>query len=77
MRQNSRQKQQVAIRKITGRAILSKDTGCAVNIRLVSRMASKSLVRFCLQEHPEYTLTPHKGNNNYFCKKLGQRALNR
>lgn len=55
MRQNSRQKQQVAMRKLTGS--LSKDTGCAVNMRLVLRMASKSLVRFCLQEHPEHLNT--------------------
>lgn len=57
------------MRKITVRASLSKDTGCAVNMRLVSRMASKSLVGVCLEEHPEHTLTPGK--------KSSQRALSR
>lgn len=48
------------MRKITGRASLSKDTGCAVNMRLVSGMVNKSLVRFCLREHPEHLNTTQR-----------------
>lgn len=55
---------------------LSKDTGCAMSMRLVSRMASKSLVRICLEEHSVHTGTPGRGNN-YFCKKSSQRAPSR
>lgn len=71
-----RENQQVAMRKITVRASLIQDTVCAMSMRLVLRMASKSLVRICLEEYSEHTLTPGRGNN-YFCKKPSQKALGR
>lgn len=68
-------KQQVAMKTITGRASLSKDTGCTVSMKLVLRLAGWRQVSVCLEKDAEPTLIPCRGNNYYFCRKSSPKAL--
>lgn len=60
---------------ITGRASLSKATGCTVSVKLVLSLADLSLVRVCVEKNAEPTLIPGRGHNGYFCRKSSQKAL--